>query len=328
MTTTKTKLNSLKKIAPRASVCAMASATALSLIPATVRADDPPSHLNQLLNLEFANEYVTPRGMIVRDTGLTFQPLELTFINLYKGDGFINDFTADAGCWNDFGTHPIARHGNGAPGSTAWTEVDPIAGVSVSFAKNFTLGVTYSAFAEQILDIGTSQNLEIKMSYDDTGYLKAFALHPYFSFWDELQSKATDADLPAAIDFGGGPRKGAKHPQPGPSYYFEFGVDPSYSFTTLAGLKLEAPCRIMFPNERFYGDYFASSSTVGLFEVGLKASVPVSFMPAGYGHWGFHVGVKLLDFVDDNLYRLNIFNQPGKNVRDTVQVYCGASVFF
>jgi hypothetical protein len=264
--------------------------------------------------------------MIVHDQGLTFQPLALTLVNLYHGDTVVNDLTLVGGAWNDFGTAGVSKQPPfGSPGKTIWTEIDPIAGVSVGFAKNFKLDVTYSAFAEQILSIGTSQNLEVKLNFDDSEYLKAFALHPYFSFWNELQGKATDADVPASIGFPGG-QPGAAHPKPGPSYYFEVGITPAYTFKN--GVKLEAPCRVTLPNERFYGDYFANSSVVGLWEIGLKGSVPLNFMPAGYGHWGFHAGVRYMNFVDDNLFKLNIFNAPGKPTRDTVQGYCGISIFF
>jgi hypothetical protein len=149
-----------------------------------------------------------------------------------------------------------------------------------------------------------------------------------------LQGKATDADLPFNLHKIGVPgvpaaRAGASHPAPNSSYYFDLGVDPSYTFKdTLGGLKLEAPCRLMLPDDRFYGDYYHSSSTVGIWQVGLKGTVPMNFMPAGYGHWSFHAGVNFLYFVDDNLVNLNIFNAPGKPTRDTLQGFAGVSVFF
>ncbi len=87
----------------------------------------------------------------------------------------------------------------GSRPKTDWTEIDPIAGLSFGFAKNFKLEATYTAFAEQILDIGISQHFVTKLSYDDSTYLKGFALHPYFSYWQELQGKATDADLPMTL---------------------------------------------------------------------------------------------------------------------------------
>ena len=88
-------------------------------------------------------------------------------------------------------------------------------------------------------------------------------------------------------------------------------------------------CRyFLLPNQRFYGEYYGESSALGLWAVGGKVTVPMNFMPEGYGHWGFHVGVKYMYFVDNNLYNLNEFNSPGKPTRDTTLVYAGVSVFF
>ncbi len=316
----------------RAGIGTMVLTAALASVAPGLKADDaaPPSRIHELVNLEFASEYVTPRGMMVHDQGLTFQPLFLTLVNLYHSDSsFINELDFAGGCWNDFSSAGVSVNGPyGSKPKTDWTEIDPIADFTIGFAKNFKLDVTYTAFAEQILNIGISQHLETKLAFDDSSYLGAFALHPYFSYWQELQGKATDADLPFILNPGGA-RAGASHPKPNSSYYFDVGLDPSYTFKdTMGGLKIEAPCRIMLPDDRFYGDYYHSSSTVGIWQVGLKGTVPMNFMPAGYGHWSFHAGVNFLYFVDDNLVNLNIFNAPGKPTRDTVQGFAGVSVFF
>ncbi len=327
------KLNAMHKFAQCAGLGALAVAAEISLAPSNANAQDaaPPSRVHELVDFTFASEYVTPRGMMVHDQGLTFQPLFLTLVNLYHGGSVVNDLTADLGCWNDFSSAGVSVNGPyGSKPKTDWTEIDPIGGLSLTFAKNFKLEVGYTAFAEQILDIGISQHLVTKLSFDDSAYLKGFALHPYFGYWQELQGKATDADLPMTLYKEGvypvAPRKGASDPSPNSSFYFDVGVDPGYTFKN--GLKLELPCRVMLPDSRFYGDYYASSSTVGIWQVGLKGTVPLNFMPAGYGHWSFDAGVNFLYFVDDNLDKLNIFNAPGKPTRDTVQGFAGVSVFF
>ncbi len=285
----------------------------------------PSSKVNFLFNFEFADKYVTPRGMIVRWDGLTVQPLFLTFVHVYKSD--LLSLTLVGGVWNDFGTSGVSKHPPyGSDPKTHWTEVDPIAGVSIGIGKYVTLDVTYTAFAEQILDIGTSEHLETKLSFDDSCILGPFALHPYVSYWQELDGKATDADVPEAV-FGPSPKSGS-HPAPGESFYFDIGIDPSYTFHCLGDLKLEAPCRVLLPNERFYGEYYGSSDTVGLYELGMKATLPLKFMPEGYGHWSAHVGFKYMNFVDDNLYHLNTFNAPGRPTRETWQAYAGVSIFF
>lgn len=280
-------------------------------------APPPASRVNVLVNFEFADKYVTPRGMIVHDRGLTFQNLVLGLVNVYKGDSFISDVTLVPGIWNDFSTDGLPN--SNGDGKTGWIEIDPIAGISVSFARQFKLDVTYTAFNMQVLNIPFSQHLETKLSFDDTPYLKQFALHPYFLYWQEIQNKATAAQVPYAVFLG--------ESGPGPGYYFDVGVAPSYTFENI-GLKLEAPCRVLLPDSRFYGEYYDDSSTVGLWEVGVKGSIPLKFMPPGFGHWSFHAGVKYMRFEDENLQGMQEFNAPGKKTDDTWQIFCGLSTFF
>jgi len=266
------------------------------------------SKVDGLVNFEFSDKYLTPRGMIVVDHGLTFQLLALGLVNLYKDNGFVNNVTFVGGFWNDYATSPVAKHLD-EPGKTNWVEFDPIAGLSASFAKDFKLEVTYTAFAMQILDIGTSQHLETKLSFNDTDYLGAWALHPYISYWKELDGKAT-----AAANFGFGE-----------SFYFDVGITPAY---VTGKWKFEAPMRVLLPDSQFYGDHFASSSTVGLYEIGVKVSTSADFMPAGYGNWGVHFGVRYMNFTDDNLKHLARGGGFGAPVSDIFQVYGGMSTFF
>ena len=332
----------MKLLSYRPSRLLFASLVAAALITAPVFAGDAKQMLgksvvepatplgakvNLLLNVEFSDSYVTPRGQVVRDDGLTIQPLLLAFLSLYEGDGLISSFKFVGGMWNDFGTKGVSEHAPfGSEPKTHYTEIDPIFGVSIGIAKMFTLDVTYSAFVEQILDISTSHNLEVKLSFDDSPYLGPFALHPYVSFWDELDGKATAAQVPFLV-FGKSPFTGKGTP-PGEGYYFEIGVCPGYTFKELCDLKIEAPCRVLLPSKDFYGEWYDSASTVGLYEVGVKASIPLKFMPKGYGFWNIHAGYKYMDFVDENLQGMNQFNAPGKSTDHIHQVYGGISVFF
>lgn len=286
-----------------------------------------PSKLNLLLNVEFADKYVTPRGQVVREDGLTVQPLLLAFINLYEGKGFVDSFKLFGGIWCDFGSAGVAEEAPfGSDPKTRFTEVDPILGVSMGFAKTATLSVTYTAFVEQILSIETSHHLEVKLAVDDSKWLGPFALHPYALFWQELEGKSTAARVPFAV-FGPSPFTGSVAP-PDEGYYFEFGVNPGYTFKALGDLKVELPCRILLPSEDFYGDWYDSNSTVGLYELGAKVSLPLNFMPKGYGHWSIHAGYKYMNFVDKNLRGMQQFNAPGEELDAVHQVYGGISVFF
>jgi len=284
------------------------------------------SHVHFLIQTEFASGYTTPRGMIVRDHGLTIQPLLLTFVDLYKSNGFINSVTAVGGVWNDLGTSGVSKHPPfGSHPKTSWTEIDSIGGLSIGFAKHFTLDVTYIVFFEQILDIATAQNLETKLSFDDSDFLGAFALHPHLLYWQELVNKTTDADVPFEV-LGPSPKSGS-NPHPGEGLYIDVGVAPSCTFKQAGDLKIETPCSLLLPNSRFYGEYYGNSSTLGLFELGLKASAPLTFMPKAYGNWGIHAGLKYQYYNDKNLYNLNTFNAPGEPTRDNLVFFTGFSVF-
>lgn len=283
--------------------------------------------VNLLVNVEFSSSYVTPRGQIVRDDGLTIQPLLLAFLTLHEGDGFISSFKFVGGVWNDFGTEGVSKHAPyGSDPKTHYTEIDPILGVSFGLAKVATLDVTYTAFVEQILDIETSHHLEVKLKIDDSKWLGPFALNPYFLYWQELEGKSTAAQVPYAV-FGPSPFTGSDTP-PGEGYYFEIGIAPGFTIKPLYDLKVEFPCRVLLPSEDFYGEWYDSSSTIGLYEVGVKASLPLKFMPKGYGFWSVHAGYKYMDFVDNNLVGMNQFNAPGKPTDNIHQFYGGISVFF
>jgi hypothetical protein len=314
---------------------------ALTLAAAPALAHDPKQMLeksvvepeiggakvNLLVNVEFSDKYVTPRGQIVRDKGLTIQPLLLAFLTLYEGDGFISSFKFVGGVWNDFGTSAVSKQPPyGSDPKTYYTEIDPILGVSFGLGKVATLSVTYTAFVEQILDIDTSHHLEVKLALDDSKWLGAFALNPYFLFWKELDGKSTAAGVPFAV-FGTSPFTGESE-APDEGYYFEIGVSPSFTIKAINDLKIEFPCRVLLPSEDFYGEWYDDSETVGLYEVGVKASMPLKFMPKGYGSWNIHAGYRYMNFVDENLQGMNQFNSPGEPTDDVHQVYGGISVFF
>jgi hypothetical protein len=67
-----------------AASCLALAVTTIGLSTTPIIADEAPapSRVNALVNFEFANQYLTPRGMIVHDRGLTFQQLTLAFVNV------------------------------------------------------------------------------------------------------------------------------------------------------------------------------------------------------------------------------------------------------
>ncbi len=317
--------STLFRILPPLDPWCIASIVALALPLGVSAADEAPaSRVHALLNFEFSDKYLTPRGMTVQNQGLVFQQLTLGFFNVHHSDSFLRDVTLVAGVWNCFGTDGISSSDSNGASTTGWYEIDPIGGVSIGLGKHVTLDVTYTAFEMRILDIPFSQHLETKLGFDDTSILGAFALHPSVSYWRELVGKATAAQVPFFALATPKPGPGSL---PGPSGYFEAGVAPSWTAEKL-GLKLEAPCRVLLPHSEFYGEYYDDSSTVGLYEVGVKGTLPLKFMPKGYGNWSFHAGFKYMGLVDENLKRMQQFNATSSAENHSTLLFCGLSAFF
>jgi hypothetical protein len=52
------------------------------------------------LDLRLSDAYITPRGLVVENEGLVFQPLFLLFADLYQSNGPLSKVTAYVGMWN------------------------------------------------------------------------------------------------------------------------------------------------------------------------------------------------------------------------------------
>jgi len=74
-------------------------------------------------------------------------------------------------------------------------------------------------------------------------------------------------------------------------------------------------------NQDFYGTGAGPNTFVSLYEFGLKASVPLTFMPAGYGHWNASLGFKRMGFDNPNIRATQ--GEAGSTV-----VYGDISTFF
>src|SRR6195256_2043187 len=116
-----------------------ADLTAVKAAPAPL--PPPGLDIHGFFDLSFKNDYITPRGLLVTNTGLTTQALMGLALDVYKDKGgFINLVSVYGGFWNDVWSkqnHPIVKD---------WNEVDWFLGVSVKFARDWKFGVEYSEF--------------------------------------------------------------------------------------------------------------------------------------------------------------------------------------
>lgn len=260
-----------------------------------------------LLQLDFSNAYITPRGLNVENQGLVFQPLLLSFWNLYSNkENFLNDITLTAGVWAS-----VHSQKSGAdPGH--WNEWDPIAGLSFGLGEFTKFETNYTAFDSLTDSYPTSHHLELVLKVDDSKWLGDFALNPYFAFWRELKNKATVVFDPATSE---------------ESYYFTLGIKPAVK---LGKIKLEFPNFINIVADPFYQQFNGSDGGTGLavFCSEIKASVPLEFIPKDYGFWNAYVGFKYYHLSNDGVLDGNeVLASPGRD-ENLWQVHGGISIFY
>ena len=267
------------------------------------------SRIHGLVNLEVSDHYITPRGLNVENQGVIFQPLVLLFWNLYSSDtGFLNDITLTTGVWNSIHT----RESGADP--SHWNEIDPIGGITFKFLKELQLDVFWSAFQSQTDSYDTSNNLSVKLTWNDTIFGDSFSINPYVEFWDELSDKATVVFNPATSD---------------ESFYFAIGINPTYRFKSIP-LTISLPTSINICDSDFYQRFDGSPGGSGLavFTTQLKFQVPLNFIPKGYGAWTFYAGIQYYHLNNDGLLDGNQVLADAQRTENLVQFHGGISIFF
>jgi hypothetical protein len=267
----------------------------------------PPSRVHALLQMDFSDHYITPRGLNVENEGLVFQPLLLAFWDLYSSkDSFVDNVTLVTGIWSSIHTNESGAD----PGH--WNEFDPIAGLSFAFADHWKLDTTFTAFKSMVDSYPTSTHFEAKLSFDDSPWMGKFALNPFVAFWQELDEKATVVFDPSTSDS---------------TYYFTLGINPTLKFDSF---KIEFPTFVNLVDDDFYQQFDGSpgGSGAAVFSTGAKATVPLTFMPKGYGSWSFYAGVKYYHLDNQGLLDGNSVLTPNEHKKDLVQFHTGIAVFF
>jgi hypothetical protein len=269
----------------------------------------PPLKLNMLLQLDVSDHYITPRGLNVENEEAIFQPLALLFANLYSSETtFVSDVSLTAGVWSSVHTK------ESGPDPGHWNEFDPIFGVTVKFAEMLKFDTTWTAFDSMVDAYPTSQHLELKLTVDDSKWLGAYALNPYVAYWQELEDKATVVFDPATSE---------------ESFYFTLGVNPSIKFDSF---KVEFPTFVNLVDNDFYQQFDGSGGGSGaaVISTGIKASVPLKFVPQEYGFWTWYAGVKYYHLDNDGLEDGNsVLTTGGDNTdNDLFQFHTGLNIFF
>lgn len=211
------------------------------------------------LGVAFTSEYLS-RGLVLENQGIIAQPYADLYFKLYEGTGFINSITLNLGIWSSIHSHVQGTSDN----MRNWYEFDWTPGVSVVFAKNFTLTLSYFEFDSPADAFNTAKSINGNLAFNDSDILGPFALHPHIAVLYELGASGA-----AGLDMHG--------------WYFEFGIAPSYTISP----KSTYPITLTFPatvglgdGHKFYGD-----QVFGYVSTGASVAVPLAFIPSGYGAW-------------------------------------------
>ena len=263
------KITNIKKFGAVAVTAAGLMATTVSYAGTEVAAskdvknvveETKKSFITGDLGVSMVSEYIS-RGLVLENQGAIAQPYLDLYFKLYEGTGFINSVTAQLGFWSSIHSH--VQPDNSTSSTRNWYEFDWTPTIAVTFAKNFTLSLAYFEFDSPADSFNTARSINASLAYNDTDLLGAFALHPHVTVLHELSA-------PGYAGLGAD------------GMYYEVGIAPGYTFSPKSSypLTLTVPVTAGFGSNNFYaGDSF------GFVSGGLTASVPLAFIPAGYGTW-------------------------------------------
>jgi hypothetical protein len=237
---------------------------------------DPPLAIHGFNDVTLKSSYVTPRGLLVTNDGLTLQVLNGLVLNTYHNpNATIDDLSFVAGIWNDVDA------GQHSKTVGAWNEFDWFAGANLEVDKVWGLGVTYVEFLSPPGNFATERNIEFSVKFDDSKLLTPVSLHPYAKLFLQV-------DGPSVVVTG----KGAG------TFDVELGAVPTIDLHPYS-----IPATLTAPTWLTVGpsDFWGGGGNLGVFSTGATMTFPLAFVPKQYGAWNFHIGVQYYHMANDNL---------------------------
>lgn len=242
--------------------------------------ESPFSDVHGFFDLAFKNDYITPRGLLVSNTGLTIQPLFGLMLDVYKNPcGWLSKVSITLGVWNDIWTE------QGDPYVGAWNELDWFVGINTLIANDWKFGVQYVQFLSPPHHFTPENNIEFLLAYDDSGSGWPVAFNPYVKFFWAVSGDST-------VVVG----------RRGNTYDVEIGLVPTLD---LQNFILTAPTWITIGPASFWNGGTLGlknkRSNFGVFSTGLHARFPLKFIPSSLGNWYFTIGGQYYCLINDSL---------------------------
>jgi hypothetical protein len=252
----------------------------------------PVTYITGDFGVTFTSEYIS-RGIVEADQtkGVIAQPYLDLYFKLYTGTGFIDSVSAQLSFWADVGSNHSTAASNAA--ARDWYEFDWDPGISVTFLTNFTLLTQYFEFDSPATVFNAARSIDANLTYNDSAWWTepmlaagSFSLHPHVTVLYELGGETGNGLTPGAagivipnVDHHGVVKNGFTG---GHGWYYELGIAPSYTFLP----KATYPITLSIPATVGLGDAgMYLGNNFGYFSVGPSVSVPLAFIPSGFGSW-------------------------------------------
>ena len=244
------------------------AASCLFALAPLMQARAENSNIHGFVDESLQNDYITPRGLMVTNKGLTSQTLDgLVFV-------LPHNFSVVAGTWVDVDT---AQHSTTVG---ALNEFDWFMGGNVAVGKA-KFGAQFLQFLSPPGAFKTETNVEFSASYNDTGSLGALSLQPYAKLFYAISGDSTVIT--------------GKH---GGTFDVELGAVPTWDLHAYnIPLILTAPTWITVGPE----EYFGGGGNIGVFSTGLTAKYPLAFLGSQYGDWYLKATVQYYNFINKRL---------------------------
>ena len=245
-----------------------------SMSPIALAQDSSPPTVHGFDDLAFKNDYLTPRGLLVTNKGLTIQILNGFVAPVYSSaSGPISDVSLVTGVWNDLNP--------GHQNAPTYNEFDAFGGINFSIYKDWIAGIQYVAFISPPGNFTTEHNIEFSLRYEDNmRWLSPISLNPYAKLFFTAAGGST-------VVLG-----------KVPSFDVELGVVPTWDLHPY-----EAPVILTLPTWLTVGpaDFWGGTSNVGVFSTGVNARVPFEKLPPQYGQWSFNAGIQYYNLINGQL---------------------------
>lgn len=235
--------------------------------------EQPGDRLSVSLDLTFANQYFF-RGIVQETEGVIAQPgIEIGFELIDNDDASLSGYF---GMWSSIHDQ---RTGSTQTDSftSLWYEFDYYAGLSLTTGR-LTTDLVYTSYTSPNGAFSTVDEISVGFSFDDSGLWgeSDYGIAPYATIAFEVGANGAD----------GGVNDGT---------FLAVGIEPSAEIkeTPFGDVTLSFPIEAGFSLSDYY-EVAGTDESFGYVTAGVTVSIPLSFIPVGYGEWSFSAGANYL----------------------------------